>query len=147
MSEKQALSDRIDTLESRFTFLDETIETLNQTITAQWQQIDALTRQLAILERTAAGSRGTRPRRQRTSAALLRVSASRSRMSPPPLATVTAHHTIGETCFERPLRGASSAAWSNSGLAVIETALTLSQSDRRIASRISRRASIRGRLR
>jgi SlyX protein len=48
MSEKE-LSERIDTLETRLTFLDETIETLNTTITAQWQQIDALTRQIAAL--------------------------------------------------------------------------------------------------
>ena len=48
MSEKE-LSERIDTLETRLTFLDETIEMLNATITAQWQQIDALTRQVAVL--------------------------------------------------------------------------------------------------
>jgi SlyX protein len=49
MSDFQALSERIDVLETRLAFQDETIETLNQTITAQWQQIDALTRQLAAL--------------------------------------------------------------------------------------------------
>ena len=49
MSEIQALSDRIDVLETRAAFQDETIETLNKTITAQWQQIDALSRQLAGL--------------------------------------------------------------------------------------------------
>ena len=49
MSEIQALSDRIDVLETRVAFQDETIETLNKTITAQWQQIDALTRQVAAL--------------------------------------------------------------------------------------------------
>ncbi|MEA2885307.1 MAG: SlyX protein [Bradyrhizobium sp.] len=49
MSEIQALSDRVDVLETRAAFQDETIETLNKTITAQWQQIDALSRQLASL--------------------------------------------------------------------------------------------------
>jgi SlyX protein len=49
MNDAKTLGDRIDTLETRLTFLDETIETLNKTITAQWQQIDALTRQSAIL--------------------------------------------------------------------------------------------------
>ena len=49
MNDVKALGDRIDTLETRLTFLDETIETLNNTITVQWQQIDALARQLAIL--------------------------------------------------------------------------------------------------
>ena len=49
MTDLKALSERIDTLETRLTFQDETIETLNQTITAQWQQIDALTRQIASL--------------------------------------------------------------------------------------------------
>jgi SlyX protein len=49
MNDAKTLGDRIDTLETRLTFLDETIETLNKTITAQWQQIDALTRQFAIL--------------------------------------------------------------------------------------------------
>ena len=49
MSEIQALSDRIDVLETRVAFQDETIETLNKTITAQWQQIDALSRQFAAL--------------------------------------------------------------------------------------------------
>jgi SlyX protein len=44
-----ALSDRIDRLESRLMFQDETIETLNQTITAQWREIDALTRQVASM--------------------------------------------------------------------------------------------------
>ena len=35
MSDLKALSDRIDTLESRLMFQDETIETLNKTITDQ----------------------------------------------------------------------------------------------------------------
>jgi SlyX protein len=50
MGEATTLSDRIDTLEMRWTFQDATIETLNQTITAQWKQIDILTRQLAELK-------------------------------------------------------------------------------------------------
>ena len=49
MNDAKTLGDRIDTMETRLTFLDETIETLNNTITVQWQQIDALARQLAIL--------------------------------------------------------------------------------------------------
>jgi SlyX protein len=49
MTDQQALSDRIDVLETRLTFQDETIETLNKTITEQWLKIDALTRQLANL--------------------------------------------------------------------------------------------------
>jgi SlyX protein len=44
-----ALSDRIDTLETRLTFQEEAIETLNKAITAQWLKIDALTRQLSNL--------------------------------------------------------------------------------------------------
>jgi len=49
MSNPEALSARIDALETRLTYQDETIEALNQTVTAQWKQIDALTRQLANL--------------------------------------------------------------------------------------------------
>ena len=49
MSELQALTDRIDLLETRLAFQDATIETLNETITEQWLKIDALTRQLAGL--------------------------------------------------------------------------------------------------
>jgi SlyX protein len=49
MSELQALTDRIDLLETRLAFQDATIETLNETITEQWLTIDALTRQLAGL--------------------------------------------------------------------------------------------------
>jgi SlyX protein len=48
-SETERLAERIDTLETRLTFLDETIETLNTTITGQWQQIDMLKRQVALL--------------------------------------------------------------------------------------------------
>jgi SlyX protein len=49
MSELQALTDRIDLLETRLAFQDATIETLNETITEQWLKIEALTRQLAGL--------------------------------------------------------------------------------------------------
>ena len=49
MSELQALSERIDALETRVAYQDDTIETLNATITSQWKHIDALTRQLAAL--------------------------------------------------------------------------------------------------
>ncbi|WGD50633.1 SlyX family protein [Bradyrhizobium sp. CB1650] len=48
-NEIKALSERIDTLETRLAYQDDTIESLNQTITAQWKQIDALTRQIAQL--------------------------------------------------------------------------------------------------
>jgi SlyX protein len=48
-NEIKALSERIDTLETRLAYQDDIIETLNQTITAQWKQVDALTRQLAQL--------------------------------------------------------------------------------------------------
>ena len=50
MNEPNALSERIDALETRLTYQDDAIETLNQTITAQWKQIDALTRQVAELK-------------------------------------------------------------------------------------------------
>ena len=49
MSDTKVLTERIDALETRLTFLDETIETLNSTITAQWKQIDSLTRQIGVL--------------------------------------------------------------------------------------------------
>ena len=49
MSDLKALTDRIDTLESRLAFQDRTIETLNKTVTEQWAKIDALTRQLVAL--------------------------------------------------------------------------------------------------
>jgi SlyX protein len=49
MSDLKALSDRIDTLESRLAFQDHTIEALNKTVTEQWAKIDALTRQIVAL--------------------------------------------------------------------------------------------------
>jgi SlyX protein len=49
MSDLKALTDRIDTLESRLAFQDDAIETLNKTVTEQWAKIDALTRQLIAL--------------------------------------------------------------------------------------------------
>jgi SlyX protein len=49
MTEIDALTTRIDTLEVRITYQDETIETLNGTITEQWKRIDDLTRQMARL--------------------------------------------------------------------------------------------------
>ena len=68
MNEQNALSERIDALETRLTYQDDAIETLNQTITAQWKQIDALTRQVAELkerlqdaESSAPGSINERP--------------------------------------------------------------------------------------
>jgi uncharacterized coiled-coil protein SlyX len=50
MNDQNALSERIDALETRLTYQDDAIETLNQTITAQWKQIDVLTRQVAELK-------------------------------------------------------------------------------------------------
>jgi SlyX protein len=50
MSDLDALSERIDSLEIRVSYQDVTIETLNQTITAQWTEIDRLTRQIAELK-------------------------------------------------------------------------------------------------
>ncbi len=49
MSDLDALTERIDTLEARLAFQDRTIETLNNTVTEQWMKIDALTRQLMAL--------------------------------------------------------------------------------------------------
>ena len=49
MTEIDALTARIDTLEVRIAYQDETIETLNGTITEQWKRIDDLTRQIARL--------------------------------------------------------------------------------------------------
>jgi SlyX protein len=61
MSDVQALSDRIDVLETRLTFHDVTIETLNKTITAQWHKIDALTRQLQALNERLREAEAQRP--------------------------------------------------------------------------------------
>jgi SlyX protein len=47
MTEIEALTARIDTLEVRIAYQDVTIETLNGTITEQWKRIDDLNRQLA----------------------------------------------------------------------------------------------------
>jgi SlyX protein len=49
MTEIEALTVRIDTLEVRIAYQDETIETLNGTITDQWKRIDDLGRQIARL--------------------------------------------------------------------------------------------------
>jgi len=49
MTEIDALTARIDTLEFRIAYQDETIETLNGIITEQWKRIDDLTRQIARL--------------------------------------------------------------------------------------------------
>ena len=68
MNDQNALSERIDALETRLTYQDDAIESLNQTITAQWKQIDALTRQVTELkerlqdaESNAPGSVNERP--------------------------------------------------------------------------------------
>ena len=49
MTEIDALSARIETLEVRIAYQDRTIEALNSTITDQWKRIDDLSRQLARL--------------------------------------------------------------------------------------------------
>jgi SlyX protein len=49
MTEIEALTARIDTLEVRIAYQDETIETLNGAITDQWKRIDDLSRQMARL--------------------------------------------------------------------------------------------------
>jgi SlyX protein len=49
MTEIEALTARIDTLEVRIAYQDDTVETLNGTITEQWKRIDDLTRQIARL--------------------------------------------------------------------------------------------------
>ena len=54
MSDLRALTERLETLESRLAFQDDTIESLNKTVTDQWAKIDALTRQIeALTERLA----------------------------------------------------------------------------------------------
>ncbi len=49
MTEIDALSARIETLEVRIAYQDRTIEVLNSTITDQWKRVDDLVRQLARL--------------------------------------------------------------------------------------------------
>ena len=49
MTEIDALSVRVETLEIRTAYQDETIEALNGTITDQWKRIDELSRQIARL--------------------------------------------------------------------------------------------------
>jgi SlyX protein len=49
MTESDALSARIETLEVRIAYQDQSIEALNATITDQWKRIDDLSRQLARL--------------------------------------------------------------------------------------------------
>jgi SlyX protein len=62
MSEIDALTARIDSLEVRIAYQDETIETLNGTITEQWKRIDDLSRQIARLgDRIAQTEAGEHP--------------------------------------------------------------------------------------
>lgn len=49
MTEIDALSARIETLEVRIAYQDQTIEALNSTITDQWKRIDDLARQIVRL--------------------------------------------------------------------------------------------------
>lgn len=49
MTEIDALSARIETLEVRIAYQDETIEALNAAITDQWKRIEDLSRQLTGL--------------------------------------------------------------------------------------------------
>ena len=62
MSDLNALSERIDLLESRLAFQDDTIETLNKTVTEQWAKIDALTRQLVALRERLQDAESQMPR-------------------------------------------------------------------------------------
>lgn len=50
MADQTALTNRIDTLETRLMHQDRVIEDLNSAVTEQWRQIDALARQLALVE-------------------------------------------------------------------------------------------------
>ena len=67
MTETEALTARIDTLETRLAHQDRTLEDLNATITAQWKEIETLTRQIARLGdqmqdiRDSAGPDGSEP--------------------------------------------------------------------------------------
>jgi SlyX protein len=62
MTEIEALTERIDTLEVRIAYQDETIETLNGAITEQWKRIDDLTRQIAGLsDRLGQADTGDQP--------------------------------------------------------------------------------------
>ena len=49
MTEIDALSARIETLEVRIAYQDQTLEALNSTITDQWKRLDDLARQVARL--------------------------------------------------------------------------------------------------
>jgi SlyX protein len=49
MSDRDALTERVDALEMRATEQERTIEDLNATILAQWKEIEELKRQLARL--------------------------------------------------------------------------------------------------
>lgn len=67
MTETEALTARIDTLETRLAHQDRMLEDLNATITAQWKEIENLTRQIARLGdqmqdiRDSAGSQAPEP--------------------------------------------------------------------------------------
>ena len=49
-TDTEALTARIDTLETRLAFQEEIIEDLNKAIIEQWKQIEAMTRRLARLD-------------------------------------------------------------------------------------------------
>ena len=49
MSDRDALTARVDALEMRATEQERTIEDLNATILAQWKEIESLNRQIARL--------------------------------------------------------------------------------------------------
>ena len=67
MTETEALTARIDTLETRLAHQDRMLEDLSTTITTQWKEIENLTRQIARLGdqmqdlRDGAGSEGSEP--------------------------------------------------------------------------------------
>jgi SlyX protein len=62
VSDLKALSERLDTLESKLAFQDDTIEMLNKTVTEQWAKIDALTRQLVALRERLQEAESQMPR-------------------------------------------------------------------------------------
>jgi SlyX protein len=62
VSDLKALSERLDTLESKLAFQDDTIEMLNKTVTEQWAKIDALTRQIVALRERLQEAESQMPR-------------------------------------------------------------------------------------
>ena len=57
----EALTTRIDALETRLAHQDRIIEDLNATVTDQWKQIESLTRKVARLEEQLQDVRSSAP--------------------------------------------------------------------------------------